>query len=80
MKERYEAFVADKYMRLENFQKLETIGWGKGASMKGKQDKGHAAALDAFVSAVQSGAPSPIPLEEVLEISRWSIRAAQNLT
>jgi len=33
MKERYEAFVADKYMRLENFQKLETIGWGKGASM-----------------------------------------------
>jgi len=80
MKERYEAFVADKYMRLENFQKLETIGWGKGASMKGKQNKGHAAALDAFVSAVQSGAPSPIPLEEVLEISRWSIRAAQNLT
>lgn len=80
MKERYEAFVADKYIRLENFQKLETIGWGKGTSMKGKQDKGHAAALNAFVSAVKSGAPSPIPLDEVLEISRWSIRAAQDLT
>jgi len=80
VKERYEAFAADRFMRLENFQKLETIGWGKGSAMKGKQDKGHAAALDAFVKSIKSGEPSPIPLDEVLEVSRWSIRAAQSLT
>jgi len=80
MKERYEAFVADKYLRLENFQKLKAIGWGKGASLKGKQDKGHAAALNAFISSIKNGAASPIPLDQVLEISRWSIRASDGLT
>jgi hypothetical protein len=31
----------------------------------------------AFVAALKSGSSAPIPLEEVLEVSRWSIRAAR---
>lgn len=80
MKERYEAFVADRHLQLDNFQKLTATGWGKNASMKGKQDKGHAAALAAFVTSVKNGTAAPIPLDEVLEISRWSIKAAEGLT
>lgn len=80
IKERYEAFADNKFIRLENFQKLVTDGWGKGASMKGSQDKGHAAALAAFVDAVKEGKPAPISLEETLEVSRWTIRAADGLT
>ena len=80
IKERYEAFADNKFIRLENFQKLVTEGWGKGSSMKGAQDKGHAAALAAFVDAVKQGKPSPISLEETLEVSRWTIRAADGLT
>jgi hypothetical protein len=26
---------------------------------------------------VKAGGPSPIPLDEVLEVSRWAIRAAE---
>jgi len=80
MKERYEAFVADRYLRLENFKKLVAMGWTKNASLNGKQDKGHAAALAAFIHAVQKGEPSPIPPEELIEVSRWTIRAAQGLS
>jgi len=65
MKERYEAFVADRYLRLENFKKLVAMGWTKNASLNGKQDKGHAAALAAFIHAVQKGEPSPIPPEDL---------------
>ena len=36
--------------------------------------KGHAEALAAFLSAVRSGAPAPVSLDEIEEVSRWSIR------
>jgi predicted dehydrogenase/NADPH:quinone reductase-like Zn-dependent oxidoreductase len=36
--------------------------------------KGHAEALAAFLAAVRSGGPAPIPLDELAEVSRWSIR------
>ena len=36
--------------------------------------KGHAEALTAFLSAVRTGAPAPVSLEEIEEVSRWSIR------
>ena len=36
--------------------------------------KGHAEALSAFLSAVRTGAPAPVSLDEIEEVSRWSIR------
>jgi len=36
--------------------------------------KGHAEALAAFLSAVRSGTSAPVPLDEIEEVSRWSIR------
>jgi hypothetical protein len=35
-----------------------------------RQDKGHAAAVAAFLGAVRQGKPSPIPLEEAIEVTR----------
>ena len=43
----------------------------------GAMDKGHAAEIAAWHAAVKSGGPSPIPLDELLEVSRWAIRAAE---
>jgi len=40
-----------------------------------RQDKGQAACAKAFVEAVKRGLPAPIPLDEVLEVSRVSIEA-----
>ena len=36
--------------------------------------KGHAEALAAFLAGTRSGGPAPIPLDELEEVSRWSIR------
>ncbi len=36
--------------------------------------KGHREAIHAFLSSVQTGGPSPIALEEVLEVSRWAVQ------
>ena len=36
--------------------------------------KGHVEALNAFLSAVRSAGPPPVSLDEIEEISRWSIR------
>jgi hypothetical protein len=37
-------------------------------------DKGHRWAIQAFLRAVPAGAAAPIPFDELLEVSRWSIR------
>jgi predicted dehydrogenase/NADPH:quinone reductase-like Zn-dependent oxidoreductase len=36
--------------------------------------KGHAEALDVFLSAVRTDGPAPVSLDEIEEVSRWSIR------
>jgi predicted dehydrogenase len=36
--------------------------------------KGHVEALSAFLSAVRTGGPAPVSLDEIEEVSRWSIR------
>lgn len=36
--------------------------------------KGHAEALTAFLSAVRTDGPAPVSLDEIEEVSRWSIR------
>lgn len=79
-KERLEVFCAGRVLQLDNFRKLRGWGW-KGFSKMNlwRQDKGQAACAKAFVESVRSGAPSPIPLEEVLEVSRVSIEVQKAL-
>ena len=42
-----------------------------------KQDKGQLSCVKAFLNAINSGNASPIPAEQILEISRVSIKLAQ---
>ncbi|MFM2325745.1 MAG: hypothetical protein RL244_2624 [Pseudomonadota bacterium] len=73
-KERLEVFCAGRVLQLDNFRKLRGWGWKGFRSMNlWRQDKGQTACAKAFVEAVRGGAPSPIPLDEVLEVSRVSI-------
>ena len=44
-----------------------------------RQDKGQTACAIAFVEAVQNGKPSPIPVMELLEVSRVTIQVDQKL-
>jgi predicted dehydrogenase/threonine dehydrogenase-like Zn-dependent dehydrogenase len=79
-KERLEIFAGGRILQLDNFRSLRGWGW-KGFSKLGslRQDKGQTACAKAFVDAVQAGGPSPIPLPELLEVSRVTIEAGAAL-
>lgn len=74
-KERVELFHDGRVLRIDNFRRVESWGMKVGQRFAHAQDKGHAALAAAFVQAVRGGQP-PIDLEELLEVSRWSVRAA----
>lgn len=77
-KERLEVFCGGRMLQLDNFRKLRGWGWKNFSKMNlWRQDKGHAACAKAFMEALRSGGPAPIPLEEILEVSRVSIKAQQ---
>jgi predicted dehydrogenase/threonine dehydrogenase-like Zn-dependent dehydrogenase len=76
-KERLEVFAGGKVILLDNFRRLTAHGFAGFSSMKSmSQDKGQTALANAFVAAMQGRGPAPIPIEELLEVSRLSIRAA----
>jgi len=73
-KERLEVFCAGRVLQLDNFRRLRGWGWKGFSKMhQWRQDKGQAACASAFVGAVKQGQPAPIPLDEILEVSRVSI-------
>ncbi|MFN2399736.1 MAG: bi-domain-containing oxidoreductase [Gemmatimonadaceae bacterium] len=77
-KERVELFFDGRVIRIDNFRKL--VAWGVPeltTRLPQKQDKGHSALATAFLAAVKSGGPPPIPYSEVLEVSEWAIRAEE---
>ena len=77
-KERLEVFTAGRVLQLDNFRKLTGFGWPGFSTMNlWRQDKGQRACTQAFVDAIRLGLPSPIPAEEIFEVSRVSIEMAQ---
>jgi hypothetical protein len=42
-----------------------------------RQDKGQRACVAAFVDAIEKGGAAPIPFEELMEVSRIAIEAAE---
>jgi predicted dehydrogenase len=79
-KERLEIFASQRVLQLDNFRRLTGFAWPGFSSMKlWSQDKGQKACAAAFVRAVETGAASPIPYEEIVEVSRVSIEVAEGL-
>jgi predicted dehydrogenase len=77
-KERVELFADGMVVRIDNWRTMR--GWGAGGittRLPHAQDKGHPALAAAFMRAVRGGGPPPIAVEEILEVSRWAIRAAE---
>ena len=76
-KERLEVFASGRILQLDNFRKLTAFGWPGFKTMKlWRQDKGQQACAAAFVRSIATGAPSPIPFEELVEVSRVAIECA----
>jgi predicted dehydrogenase/threonine dehydrogenase-like Zn-dependent dehydrogenase len=79
-KERLEVFAAGRVLQLDNFRRLRGFGWPGFTTMNlWRQDKGQKACAAAFVQAVRAGAPSPIALNELLEVGRIGIAIEEAL-
>jgi predicted dehydrogenase/threonine dehydrogenase-like Zn-dependent dehydrogenase len=77
-KERVEVFWAGRILQLDNFRVLRGFGV-PGLTKKSlwKQDKGQAECVRQFLEAVEKGKVAPIPVDEILEVSRWILKAAR---
>jgi len=76
-KERLEIFAAGRILAIDNYRRLTGYGVPGFRTVRAlTQDKGQAACARAFVEAVRTGGPPPIPLDEILEVSRLSIAIA----
>jgi predicted dehydrogenase/threonine dehydrogenase-like Zn-dependent dehydrogenase len=77
-KERLEVFAGGRVLQLDNFRRLTGFGWPGFTRMNlWRQDKGQQACAQAFVDAVQAGRPAPIPLAQLIEVSRATIQIAE---
>jgi predicted dehydrogenase/threonine dehydrogenase-like Zn-dependent dehydrogenase len=77
-KERLEVFCGGRVLQLDNFRTLRGVGWpGFRRMTLWKQDKGHAAGVAAFLQSIRTGSRSPIPLDELAEVSRVTIDAVR---
>jgi predicted dehydrogenase/threonine dehydrogenase-like Zn-dependent dehydrogenase len=77
-KERLEVFASGRVLQLDNFRKLQGFGWPGFKKMNlWRQDKGQNACAAAFVKAISTGGPAPIPFDQILEVARVSIEVAR---
>jgi predicted dehydrogenase len=75
-KERLEIFCAGRVIQLDNFRKLNAVGWKNFRRMNlWNQDKGHASEVQTFLTAIETGGPLPIPMEELIEVTQASFDA-----
>ena len=77
-KERLEVYCAGRVIQLDNFRRMSAVGWKKFRRMNlWQQDKGHVAEVRAFLDAIASGGPPPIPIEELAEVTQATFDAVQ---
>ena len=77
-KERVEAFAGGRVLQLDNFRRLRAFGWPDFKSQGlWRQDKGQYACAAAFITALKEGKRAPIPLDEILEVSRVAIEVSE---
>jgi predicted dehydrogenase len=79
-KERIEVFCDDAVLQLNNFRELKGYGWKNFKKYTTwSQNKGQNECANAFVKSILNGESSPIPYEEIIEISRVTIEIANSL-
>ena len=74
-KERIEIFCDNSVLQIDNWIKMKGYNWpGFKKSNLWSQDKGQNLCVKKFVDSINSGDESPIPLDEILEVSKTIIK------
>ena len=66
-KERVEVFSSERIFVIDNFKQLHSFGSSLKMSTL-KQNKGHQAEVEQFIKSIEEGMPSPISLDEIIEV------------
>lgn len=72
-KERVEVYAGGKVLLCDNFRSSREFG-GRGKLSSYRQDKGHQPELARFFDSIAQGGAAVIPFDELLEVSRATIR------
>ena len=72
-KEQFEVFCEGKVGRITDFCTLELARGGKTRRTRAGQDKGHDREIELTVDAMRRGEGSPIPFEELVEVSEATL-------
>ena len=76
-KERIEIFISGKIIQIDNFKSITFYGFKKAKNISlWSQDKGQNNCAQEFINSIEKGLPSPINIEELLEIAEITIKAA----
>ena len=65
-------------MVIDDFRRMEVFG-SKKETLKGSQDKGFKAEIDAFVACITGKGPVPIPLAELFETTLVTFAVHESL-
>ena len=75
-KERLEVFADSKVFCIDNFRKFQAWGLpGFRTRRLLRQDKGHDSCCLAFLRAIESAGPEPIPCDQIFEVQRCLLEA-----
>jgi polar amino acid transport system substrate-binding protein len=78
-KERIEAFGGGLAAVLDDFRDVTLFGGGRRTARQFDGDKGHRAEMLALIDAVRTGAPSPLPFEQLVLATRATIAIRKSL-
>ena len=79
-KERVEVFCDNSTLQINNFKEMVGYGWKNFSKLKTSyQDKGQEQCVRAFLEAIKTGSPSPIPFQELIDVSNITIDIANSL-
>jgi predicted dehydrogenase/threonine dehydrogenase-like Zn-dependent dehydrogenase len=77
-KERLEVFCGNRILQLDNFITLRGFGWpGFRKMVLRRQDKGNQACIKEFIETILNGASSPIPIDEIMEVTQASFNVVE---
>ena len=78
-KERLEVFADGKVFQLDNYRKLKAWGIpGFRSRRLLSQDKGQFSCCSAFLEAIKTGGPAPIPISEIFEVQNLLLEALKS--
>ena len=79
-KEHFEVFCEGGVGIIHDFCTLEMSRDGKTTTTKSRRDKGHNCEIELTIDAMRNGGPSPIPFEELVEVTRACFAVHQSIS